>query len=245
MLAFADIIFLTLLFPNVLANYSVFTFNLSFRWLYFHTKVLLLFVLCSEGFNNVYEGVSSCRRLFENGRESTCWQWIFARKYIGISLDEIDGHRLGWNLFTILLIIRWNQWPIRAVNQEETGPSHYWVHCSISSFDGSVNTGMYQSLSGRLRCERAWNTVLFCSFRRNQPSHTLVLKAQILEPTSNFRASSCNWLRFDAFRSAFQREGGRGHYPVMKGRGIGRSEGVANGVKKRRGRPLLKIDGHN
>ncbi|GMR58310.1 hypothetical protein PMAYCL1PPCAC_28505, partial [Pristionchus mayeri] len=42
MLAFADIIFLTLLFPNILANYSVFTFNISFRWLYFHTKMHLI-----------------------------------------------------------------------------------------------------------------------------------------------------------------------------------------------------------
>ncbi|PIO63029.1 hypothetical protein TELCIR_15391, partial [Teladorsagia circumcincta] len=37
-LAFADIIFLSLLFPNILANYSFFTFNYYFRYFYFHTK---------------------------------------------------------------------------------------------------------------------------------------------------------------------------------------------------------------
>ncbi|GMT10199.1 hypothetical protein PFISCL1PPCAC_1496, partial [Pristionchus fissidentatus] len=41
-LAFADIIFLTLLFPNIFANYSMFTFNFSFRFLYFHSKVHLI-----------------------------------------------------------------------------------------------------------------------------------------------------------------------------------------------------------
>uniref|UniRef100_A0A1I7XM88 G_PROTEIN_RECEP_F1_2 domain-containing protein n=1 Tax=Heterorhabditis bacteriophora TaxID=37862 RepID=A0A1I7XM88_HETBA len=41
-LAFADIIFLTLLLPNILANYSLFTFNYYFRYFYFNTKVHLL-----------------------------------------------------------------------------------------------------------------------------------------------------------------------------------------------------------
>uniref|UniRef100_A0A158P6S2 G_PROTEIN_RECEP_F1_2 domain-containing protein n=1 Tax=Angiostrongylus cantonensis TaxID=6313 RepID=A0A158P6S2_ANGCA len=41
-LAFADIIFLSLLFPNILANYSFFTFNYYFRYFYFHTKVHLI-----------------------------------------------------------------------------------------------------------------------------------------------------------------------------------------------------------
>ncbi|CAI4222557.1 unnamed protein product [Auanema sp. JU1783] len=41
-LAFADIIFLSLLFPNILANYEFFTFNYYFRWFYFNTKVHLL-----------------------------------------------------------------------------------------------------------------------------------------------------------------------------------------------------------
>ncbi|ETN84132.1 hypothetical protein NECAME_17230 [Necator americanus] len=40
-LAFADIIFLSLLFPNILANYSIFTFNYYFRYFYFHSKVLV------------------------------------------------------------------------------------------------------------------------------------------------------------------------------------------------------------
>uniref|UniRef100_A0A8R1ESI9 G_PROTEIN_RECEP_F1_2 domain-containing protein n=2 Tax=Caenorhabditis japonica TaxID=281687 RepID=A0A8R1ESI9_CAEJA len=43
-LAFADIIFLFLLFPNILANYSVFTFNWYFRWFYLHSKVSLLMI---------------------------------------------------------------------------------------------------------------------------------------------------------------------------------------------------------
>ncbi|CAD6186904.1 unnamed protein product [Caenorhabditis auriculariae] len=41
-LAFADIIFLFLLFPNILANYSIFTYNYYFRWFYFYTKVHLI-----------------------------------------------------------------------------------------------------------------------------------------------------------------------------------------------------------
>ncbi|KAK6756663.1 hypothetical protein RB195_014846 [Necator americanus] len=41
-LAFADIIFLSLLFPNILANYSIFTFNYYFRYFYFHSKVHLI-----------------------------------------------------------------------------------------------------------------------------------------------------------------------------------------------------------
>ncbi|CAO4376739.1 unnamed protein product [Caenorhabditis nigoni] len=41
-LAFADIIFLFLLFPNILANYSFFTFNWYFRWFYLHSKVHLI-----------------------------------------------------------------------------------------------------------------------------------------------------------------------------------------------------------
>ncbi|CAJ0588609.1 unnamed protein product [Cylicocyclus nassatus] len=41
-LAFADIIFLSLLFPNILANYSFFTFNYYFRYFYFNTKVHLI-----------------------------------------------------------------------------------------------------------------------------------------------------------------------------------------------------------
>ncbi|CAB3397110.1 unnamed protein product [Caenorhabditis bovis] len=41
-LAFSDIIFLFLLFPNILANYSIFTFNYYFRWFYLHSKVHLI-----------------------------------------------------------------------------------------------------------------------------------------------------------------------------------------------------------
>ncbi|KAI1720598.1 serpentine type 7TM GPCR chemoreceptor srw domain-containing protein [Ditylenchus destructor] len=41
-LALADICFLSLLLPNVLANYSWFTYNYYFRYFYFHTKVHLL-----------------------------------------------------------------------------------------------------------------------------------------------------------------------------------------------------------
>jgi hypothetical protein len=41
-LAIADIVFLSLLLPNIFANYPVFTYNYHFRWLYFHTKVHLL-----------------------------------------------------------------------------------------------------------------------------------------------------------------------------------------------------------
>ena len=41
-LAIADMVFLSLLLPNVLANYPVFTFNYYFRLFYFHTKVHLL-----------------------------------------------------------------------------------------------------------------------------------------------------------------------------------------------------------
>lgn len=42
MLAFSDIIFLALLFPNILANYPFFTYNNYFRYFYFHTKIHLL-----------------------------------------------------------------------------------------------------------------------------------------------------------------------------------------------------------
>jgi hypothetical protein len=41
-LAIADVIFLSLLLPNALANYPIFTFNYYFRWFYLHTKVHLL-----------------------------------------------------------------------------------------------------------------------------------------------------------------------------------------------------------
>ncbi|KAH7730246.1 Protein F40A3.7 [Aphelenchoides avenae] len=42
LLAFSDIIFLSLLLPNVLANYPAFTYNYYFRLFYFHTKTTLL-----------------------------------------------------------------------------------------------------------------------------------------------------------------------------------------------------------
>ncbi|CAJ0582478.1 unnamed protein product, partial [Mesorhabditis spiculigera] len=41
-LAFADIIFLSLVLPNVLANYGAFVFNYYFRWFYFTTKMHII-----------------------------------------------------------------------------------------------------------------------------------------------------------------------------------------------------------
>ncbi|KAI6217838.1 G-PROTEIN-RECEP-F1-2 domain-containing protein [Aphelenchoides fujianensis] len=42
LLAISDIVFLTLLTPNILINFPIFTFNYTFRWLFFHSKVHLL-----------------------------------------------------------------------------------------------------------------------------------------------------------------------------------------------------------
>ncbi|CAJ0957269.1 unnamed protein product, partial [Mesorhabditis belari] len=41
-LAFADIIFLSLVLPNVFANYGIFVFNYYFRWIYLTTKIHLI-----------------------------------------------------------------------------------------------------------------------------------------------------------------------------------------------------------
>ncbi|VDK46046.1 unnamed protein product [Gongylonema pulchrum] len=56
-LAIADIVFLSLLIPNILANYPIFTYNYTYRYFYFRIKIHLL------SFANWSSSAAICRRL--------------------------------------------------------------------------------------------------------------------------------------------------------------------------------------